>query len=96
MIKYLCKATQEIRVENKEDADALHKELQKTATENGYTLSAWTETHKERKQKGEVVDEWELCKATFVFNDQKEPVYPLDNVQYNMKMAGANVLPWED
>lgn len=84
MIKYLIKSTQEIRVENKEDADALHKELQQQAHDNGYTLNAWTETDKERKQKGEVVDMWVLCKATFVFNDQKEPVYPLDSVEYNM------------
>lgn len=84
MIKYLCKATQEIRVENKEDANQLHKELQKYALDNGFSLTAWTETHKERKVKGEIVDEWELCKVTFVFNDQKEPLYPLDTVDYKM------------
>ena len=40
MIKYLCKATQEIRVENKEDANQLHKELQKYALDNGFSLTA--------------------------------------------------------
>lgn len=100
MLKFLIKSIIEVRVENKEDADKLHKELQKTALDEGYSLTAWNETHKERKVKGEVVDEWELCKATFVFNDQKEPVYPLENVEYNMVNnpidKAMDLLPWED
>lgn len=94
MIKYLCKSTQEIRVETKEDADELHQQFEKEANENGYVLSAWTETLKERKQKGEIVESWYYCKATFVFNDQKEPVYALNHVDYNMSGSVNTEVPW--
>ena len=59
-----------ILVETKEEADELHQQFEKEANENGYVLSAWTETLKERKSKGEVIESWYYCKATFVFNDQ--------------------------
>lgn len=80
MIKNLLKAITEYRVETKEDADALHKEFEDEARDGGYTLSAWTETFKETKAKGEVVETYYVCRATFVFDNAKEPVNDFNGV----------------
>ena len=54
MIRFLNKATIEERVEDKAAADALHEKIE---NESGtYVLSAWSETQKEKKSKGEIVD----------------------------------------
>ena len=92
MIKYLIKATNEYRVETKEDADTLHKQLEEEATEKGWTLSGWSETYKNRKSQGEIIEEWFICKSIVVFNDAKEPTNALKDIQYNMI---DNTLPWE-
>ena len=84
MIKFLLKSVNEYRVETKEDADALHKQIEEEAITNGWTLSGWTETYKTRKAQGEIVEEWFVCKSTVVFNDQKEPETPLRSIDYNM------------
>lgn len=74
MIKNLLKVTQELRVSTKEDAETLHKQFEDNAHNGGYTLSSWTETFKETKAKGEVIDEYYVCKATFVLDNAKEPI----------------------
>lgn len=84
MIKFLLKSVNEYRVETKEDADALHKQIEEEATGNGWTLTGWTETYKTKKSQGEIVEEWFVCKATVVFNDPKEPEIALKNIEYNM------------
>lgn len=84
MIKYLVKDTVELRVETEDDADILHKEMIQKAAEMGIILNSWQETKKERKIKGEIVDEWINVKYSLIFNDQKEPITALDNIEYNM------------
>lgn len=98
MIKYLIKATNEYRVETKEDADALHKQIEEEATNNGWVLSGWTETYKTRKSQGEIVEEWFVCKSTVVFNDAKEPDFPLRSIDYNMfdTPNTTETLPWDE
>ena len=75
MLKSLIKATNEVRVETEEDADNFHKELQKEAEKIGCILSTFTKTLRQKKSKGEVVDEYYQIKYTYVFNDIQEP-YP--------------------
>ena len=84
MLKYLIKSTQEIRVESESDADALHKQMAAEADEIGAVLTAWTETKKERKEKGEIVEIWYNCKYTLTFNDPKSPSTTLDSIVYNL------------
>jgi hypothetical protein len=88
MIKFLIKSTNEVRVSTKEEADELHKELEQEAQDNGYTLAAWSETHKDRKSKGEIIEEWMICKWTFVFNDAKEPVDAYNKISYDFYKVG--------
>lgn len=96
MIKYLIKATNEYRVETKDDADALHKQIEEEATNNGWTLSGWNEAYKTRKAQGEIVEEWFICKSTVIFNDAKEPEDALKNISYNMFSSTENQIPWEE
>lgn len=97
MIKYLLKSVNEYRVETKEDADALHKQIEEEATDKGWTLSGWNEAYKTRKAQGEIVEEWYVCKSTVVFNDQKEPETVLKNIEYNMEhFASQENAPWEE
>ena len=90
MIKYLTKSTMEIRVENEEAADALHEEMQIEAGRIGAILSSWTQTRREKKAKGEVIEEWFICKYTFIFNDPKAPTIELDKIDYKMNTG----TPW--
>ena len=84
MIKSLIKVTNEVRVETETDADQFHKELQKEAEEIGCILSTFTKTLRQKKSKGEILEEYYQIKYTYVFNDIKEPDTYLDNIQYNM------------
>jgi len=84
MIKYLLKTTNEIFVLTEEDANTLHKEIEEFAHSNNFTLYSWTQTLKEKKSKGEVIDSWVICKYTLIFNDSKEPEIPLKDIEYNM------------
>lgn len=86
--KNLLKATIEFRVETKEEADELHKQFEKEAYEGGYTLTAWTETFKETKVKGEVIETYYVVKVTYIFDNAKEPINNFNEVEFHQ---GANV-----
>ena len=88
MVKNLLKATIEYRVGTKEEADELHKQFEKEAYDGGYTLTAWTETFKEKKAKGEVIETYYVCKVIFVFDNAKEPINNFTGVEF---MEGGNV-----
>ena len=95
MLKSLIKATNEIRVETEEEADQFHKELQKEAEKIGCILSTFTKTLRQKKSKGEVIDEYYQIKYTYVFNDIKEPYNYLKNIEYNItKSQEEGDLPW--
>lgn len=95
MIKSLIKVTNEVRVETETDADQFHKELQKEAEEIGCILSTFTKTLRQKKSKGEILEEYYQIKYTYVFNDIKEPNTYLDNIQYNMVNSFAKEeAPW--
>lgn len=83
MLKSLIKTTNEVRVESEEEADQFHKELQKEAEKIGCVLSTFTKTLRQKKSKGEIIDEYYQIKYTYVFNDIKEPYTYLKNIEYN-------------
>lgn len=95
MLKSLIKATNEVRVETEEEADQFHKELQQEAEKIGCILSTFTKTLRQKKSKGEVIDEYYQIKYTYVFNDIKEPYSYLKNIEYNMtNSVEEGDLPW--
>lgn len=70
MSKYLVSTTETYRVDSESEATRAIEEAKK---ENSYTLSKYTNEHKERKSKGEVIDEYWKLTLTKNFNDIKEP-----------------------
>ena len=93
--KSLIKSTNEVRVETESDADAFHEELEEEARKNGYVLSNFNKTLKQKKSKGEVLEEYYQIKYTFTFNDLKNPNSCLDSIDYKMfEDVAAKVVPW--
>ena len=71
-MNYVTQIVQSIRVPNVNEVEKLHKQLK---DDNRFELKKFEYQHKEVKQKGEIVEEYELVKATMNFNAEKEPTH---------------------
>lgn len=81
MAHYLISTTEVYRV----DSESECAEIIDAAKRNPqFELKKYTSVKKERKQKGEVVDEWYNLSLTKVFDDEKEPICTVE-VAYNTK-----------
>lgn len=69
-MKYLITTTEVYRVDTEAEAQELINEAKK---DNYFTLSKYTSEYKERKAKGEVVDDYYKVSLTKTFSDIKEP-----------------------
>ena len=74
-MKYLLKTTNVYRVATVDDALKLREELE--ASDYGELVS-FTYTTKYIKAKGQVVEEYQVVKATMEFNAEKEPESSVD------------------
>ena len=70
MSKYLIKTTEEHRADSEVEAAEL---INAAKADARYLLSKYSSVKKERKQKGEIVDEYYLVTLVKVFDDAKEP-----------------------
>ena len=70
MAKYLIKTTEEHRADSELEVAEL---INAAKTDGRYTLSKYSSVKKERKQKGEIVDEYFIVTLVKVFDDPKEP-----------------------
>ena len=70
MIKYLLDTTVTYKVSTIEDVKKVHAEMQSNPN---YSLVAFSYKTKEVKEKGEVVDEYQVITAKLVINSEKEP-----------------------
>ena len=79
-MEYLINTVVTYRVHTVEDAQRLHERLK---NDGRFELTAFSRTTKPIKEKKEVVDTYELCKAKLVFTNEKEPeaTYELDFVE---------------
>lgn len=71
MAKYLIKTTEEHRADSEREAAEL---IEAAKSDTRYILSKYSSVKKERKQKGEVVDEYYIVTLVKVFDDPKEPM----------------------
>ena len=71
MAQYLLEVTETYRADSEKEAAQL---IEDAKNDNKYTLSKYTSTFKERKQKGEVVDTYYKVVLTKKFDDEKEPI----------------------
>lgn len=69
-MNYLTQVVEVIRVPNVSEVEKLHASLK---NDNRFVLKKFEYQHKEIKEKKEVVEEYELVKATLIFNDEKAP-----------------------
>lgn len=69
-MNYLLKTTNVYRVSTVEAALNLREELSKIDCGE---LTAFSYTTKYIKQKGEIIEEYQVCKATIEFTAEKEP-----------------------
>lgn len=67
---YLLKAVDTYRVATVADVEALHEELLQDPT---FDLTAFSYKTKYIKEKGQVVEEYQVVAATKIFADEKEP-----------------------
>ena len=70
MAKYLIKTTEEHRADNESEAAEL---INAAKADGRYTLSKYSSVKKERKQKGEIVDEYFIVTLVKIFDDPREP-----------------------
>lgn len=74
MAKYLISTIETYRVDTEAEAT---KAIEEAKNDDSYTLGKYTSEHKERKSKGEVVDEYWKLSLTKLFNDIKEANTPV-------------------
>ena len=70
MAKYLISVTETYRVDTEAEAAKI---IEEAKIDGNYVLSKYSSVKKERKQKGEIIDEWYRLTLTKVFTDEKEP-----------------------
>lgn len=80
MNKYLVSATEVYRVDNEESAAAL---IDEAKAETKYILAKYSSVKKEKKAKGEIIDEWYQVTLVKKFNDEKDPISNI-NVNYEV------------
>lgn len=59
----IMKQTDEIRVDTEKEAQALIDSFKEKAKTEGYELVSYTSTHKEKKSKGEITDDFYIVKV---------------------------------
>lgn len=71
MSKYLIQTTEVYRVDSESAAAAL---IEEAKTDRNFVLAKYSNEHKEKKAKGEVIDSWYRVTLVKSFTDEKEPV----------------------
>lgn len=70
MAKYLIKTTEEHRADTEGEATEL---IEAAKNDARYTLAKYSSVHKERKAKGEVIDDYFMVTLVKVFDDPRNP-----------------------
>lgn len=69
-MKYLINSVDTYRVATVEDVERLHEELK---ADPNFSLAAFSYKTKQIKQKGDIIDEYQLVTVKKLFNNEKEP-----------------------
>ena len=87
-MRYLTKVVETYRLSSEKEVEEFLKELK---SDHRFTVAKYSSTKKEKKSKGEVIDEWIRFEVTKLFNDEAEPVDVI-NVNYEQKSAFNNII----
>lgn len=63
----ILKVTAEYRAESEEEAKQMNEDFKTEAREKGYILNSFAYTKKEKKSKGEIIDDGYLVKVVKVY-----------------------------
>ena len=74
-MKYLTKIVETYRVANEAEAA---KTIEEAKVDGRFTLVKYEAVHKEKKSKGEIIDEWVRVTLYKTFNDETEPTAYID------------------
>ena len=74
-MKHLIYTTEVYRVDKMEAVDELREEVE---ADGRYAVSSFTYKAKNKKEKGEIVDEWYQVSVKKIFNDEKDPESSID------------------
>ena len=77
-MRFLTKVVETYRLANEQEVETFLKELKE---DNRFVVAKYSSTKKEKKSKGEIVDEWVRFEVTKLFNDEAEPDTPI-TVEY--------------
>lgn len=80
MSKYLTTVVETYRVDTEYEVETI---LEAAKNDPKYILVKYTSEKKEKKQKGEIVDEWFKLSLHKAFNDEREPIDSI-NVIYEV------------
>ena len=69
-MKFLISTTEVHRVDTENEAVMLIEDAKK---DGNFILTKYSTEHKEKKAKGEIVEEYQLVKAKLEFNAEKDP-----------------------
>jgi hypothetical protein len=82
-MKYLTKVVETYRIGSEKEVEAFLKELK---ADHRFTVAKYSSTKKEKKSKGEVIDEWIRFEVTKLFNSETEPDSPIC-IEYSKESA---------
>lgn len=82
-MKYLTKVVETYRLENEKEVEIFLQELKK---DSRFEIAKYSSSKKEKKQKGEIIDEWIRFEVTKLFNNEAEPDTEI-NIEYNKESA---------
>ena len=69
-MRYLTKVVETYRLANEQEVEIFLKELK---SDPHFEVAKYSSTKKEKKSKGEVIDEWIRFEVTKLFNSEQEP-----------------------
>lgn len=69
-MRYLTKVVETYRLANEQEVESFLKELK---SDPHFEVAKYSSTKKEKKSKGEVIDEWIRFEVTKLFNSEQEP-----------------------
>jgi hypothetical protein len=80
-MKYLVNVVETYRIDSEKEATEFIEDAKRSPN---FTLVKYSNEQKERKEKGEVVDEWRRVTLWKSFNDEKDPVVEV-KVDYEVR-----------
>ena len=80
-MRYLTQVQETYRLSNEKEVESFLNELK---NDNRFVIKKYSSVKKERKQKGEVIDEWIQFTVVKIFNDEKE-ADTIVNIDYSLE-----------